>query len=130
MVLNFDFNASYTWAENTTDDSPMPEINPFSISIVLKSPKIFEFSTYIKYTFSDAQTRVDESLNESSSSSWNLISVGLNYSYSPLKFSLAVENLLNELYHQHLSYLRDPFRSGEKVYEMGRTLRLSISFIY
>ena len=39
--------------------------------------------------------------------------------------SLEVENITNTLYYQHLSYLRDPFASGSRVYEPGTTVRLN-----
>jgi iron complex outermembrane receptor protein len=41
-----------------------------------------------------------------------------------------MDNVLDALYSEHLSYQRDAFRSGVRVYEPGRTLsaRLSARF--
>ena len=72
LGLNFGFkwkfiqmNASYTYAQNTTNDSPLSEIQPLSISTSLTSPAFYNTIVYLKHTYDDAQLRVDELLNES-----------------------------------------------------------------
>jgi iron complex outermembrane receptor protein len=132
LGLNFGFewkfirmNTSYTYAQNTTNDSPLSEIQPFSISTTLTSPVFFNSIIYLKHTYNDAQLRVDETLNESTSPAWNKLDIGVMYSAGNFLVSLDVENLTNALYYQHLSYLRDPFASGNRVYEPGTTVRLN-----
>ena len=43
-----------------------------------------------------------------------------------LLVTLEVDNITNELYYQHLSYLRNPFASGASVWEPGVTVTLGV----
>jgi iron complex outermembrane receptor protein len=81
---------------------------------------------YLKHTYNDAQTRVDESLNESTTPAWNRIDIGVMYNAGNILISIDLENLTNTLYYQHLSYLRDPFASGYKIFEPGTSIRLNV----
>lgn len=133
--INFGFdwkfinlNASYTYVQNTTNNSPLSEIQPLSINAKITSPVLYNTTVYLKYTYNDAQTRVDFSLNETTTPAWNRIDVGLLYNAESILISIEVENLTNTLYYQHLSYLRDPFASGNRVFEPGRTVRLNFRF--
>lgn len=132
LGLNFGFewkfiqmNAAYTYAQNTTNDLPLSEIQPLSISTTLTSPVLFNSIVYLKHTYNNAQIRVDEVLNESTTPAWNRIDIGATYSAGTFLISLEIENLTNAFYYQHLSYLRDPFASGAKVFEPGTTVRLN-----
>ncbi len=49
----------------------------------------------------------------------------MSYRLKEARLALEVNNLTNELYYQHLSYLRNPYSSGMRVYEPGRTIRLN-----
>lgn len=121
-------NANYTYAQNQTNDSPLAEIPPLKITTTLLSPEYSGFIGFIKHTYNDAQTRVDFSLSENSTVAWNKFDIGISYLYKNLYLTLEIENITNQLYYQHLSYLRDPFASGANVFEPGRTLRLNIKY--
>lgn len=123
-----EMNASYTYAQNTTNDSPLSEIQPLSISTKLTSPIFFKTLIYIKHTYNDAQTRVDGFLNELTTPDWNRLDIGAVYNADSFLISLEIENLTNALYYQHLSYLRDPFASGSRVFEPGRTVRMNFRY--
>jgi iron complex outermembrane receptor protein len=120
-----DMNVGYTYAQNTTNDTPLSEIPPLNVSTKLTSPAIYSTVLYIKHTYNNAQLRVDETLNESTTPAWNKFDAGVMYSTNSFLVSLEVENITNALYYQHLSYLRDPFSSGKRVYEPGTTVRLN-----
>jgi len=45
-----------------------------------------------------------------------------------VNLALEVENVTDALYTHHLSYLRDPFAAGLRVWEPGRIVRLTASF--
>lgn len=122
---NLEINASYIWAKNTSNESPLSEIPPLSVTTKLISPKYYNFMIYAKHTYNDAQLRIDELLNESSTPAWNRIDLGINYSWTSLSISLDVENILDQEFYQHLSYLRDPFSSMNRVYEPGRVFRVT-----
>ena len=126
--INWNFiemNAGYTYAQNTTYESPLSEIPPLNVSTKLTSPAIYSTVLYIKHTYNNAQLRVDETVNESTTPAWNKFDAGVMYSTDSFLVSLEVENITNALYYQHLSYLRDPFASGNRVYEPGTTVRLN-----
>lgn len=121
-------NAVYTYAQNKTNDSPLAEIPPFKITSTISSPEFSGLSGFVKHTYTDSQNRVDLNLSESSTPSWNKIDLGISYLYQTVRITLEAENITNELYYQHLSYMRDPFASGAKVFEPGRTIRLSVKY--
>ncbi|MCK5617897.1 MAG: hypothetical protein KAJ17_00780 [Candidatus Krumholzibacteria bacterium] len=43
-----------------------------------------------------------------------------------LLVALEVDNMTDELYYQHLSYLRNPLASGASVWEPGMTVTLGV----
>jgi iron complex outermembrane receptor protein len=123
-----DATASYSWAKNNTDNTPMSEIAPFSIITTIKSPKLNNIFAYLKHTYNDAQHRTSEIPDEWSSPSWHRVDMGLSYTYKSLRISAEMENINNSRYYQHLSYLRNPFSSGDQVYEPGRSLRINLFY--
>lgn len=122
---NIDFNLSYVWAKNNSNDTPLAEIPPLSIKTKLISPTLYNFNVYLRHTYNDAQTRIDENLNERTSGAWNKIDFGISYNWSNLNISLDIENVLDNNYFQHLSFLRDPFMANNQVYEPGRVFRIT-----
>lgn len=122
---NLEINASYIWAKNTSNESPLSEIPPLSITTKIISPMYHNFIIYAKHTYNDAQLRIDELLNESSTPAWNRIDLGFIYSWSSFNISVDIDNILNQEFYQHLSYLRDPFSSMNRVYEPGRVFRVT-----
>jgi iron complex outermembrane recepter protein len=47
--------------------------------------------------------------------------------YRRFSFAAGVDNLLDRFYYDHLSFQRDPYRSGVRIPEPGRTLYLNVS---
>lgn len=121
-----DMNAGYTLAQNVTNDNPLSEIPPLRITTILTSPEVYNLSLYIRHSYNDAQTRIDETLKESTTPAWNKADLGATYSAGSFLIALEVNNITNANYYQHLSYLRNPFASGVQVYEPGTTVRLNI----
>jgi len=54
------------------------------------------------------------------------VSAGLRQ--GPLRLTVGLANAFDRLYTDHLSYQRDPFRSGVRVPEPGRSLFANASF--
>lgn len=123
-----DLNFSYTYGENLTDDSPLSEIRPFESTLTLRSPKFWELTLFANVTYEAEQTRVDVMLNESITSAWYKADIGIRYELDYLKINLMVENVTNQLFYKHLSYLRNPFASGADVFEPGRNVYLSFTY--
>lgn len=120
------FAAGYTWSQGGPDDTPLAEIPPFYLTYTLTTPRIARGAAYWRHTYNDAQTRVDVALSELTTASWHRFDIGVNYDMTPFRLSVEVENITDEFYTQHLSYVRDPFSAGRRVYEPGRTLRANV----
>ena len=70
--------------------------------------------------YSAAQNHVDTDLRESPTPSYAVANVRVGGSVNRVRLSVGVSNLFDRTYVEHLSYQRDPFRTGVKVYEPGR----------
>jgi len=123
-----DVNASYTFAQNVTNENPLSEIPPLRITTTLTSPEFYNLVLFLRHSYNDAQTRIDETIKETSTPAWNKVDLGATYSIGSFLIALELNNITNADYYQHLSYLRNPFASGVQVYEPGRTIRLSLRF--
>jgi outer membrane receptor protein involved in Fe transport len=124
----FELNASYTYGNNETDNSPLIEIVPLQVISKLSTPKLFNIKIYLKHTYQNAQARVDERLFETKSRTWNRFDVGLTGKFENIIYSLDIENILNLSYNKHLSYVRDPFSSKYTVYEPGINVRVNFRY--
>jgi iron complex outermembrane receptor protein len=118
----------YTWAQNQETRSPLSEIYPLRLEGTLTTPAFYGFSALGRVTYHARQGRVDMDLDETPTPSWVKIDLGVDYRLESLLFLFEVDNLTNELYTQHLSYMRNPFSSGARVIEPGRFFRFSIRY--
>jgi iron complex outermembrane receptor protein len=78
--------------------------------------------------FAADQERVDTSLSEARTPGWGVINASAGLRQGRLRVTLGITNALDRLYTDHLSYQRDPFRSGVRVPEPGRGLFANASF--
>jgi len=60
-------------------------------------------------------------LRETPTAAFALANLTLGWKRGPVTVTAAAGNLLDARYLEHLSYQRDPFRTGSRVYEPGRT---------
>ncbi len=116
----------YNWAKRAAENAPLAEIAPFHAAYTITSPPVGNGRFYWRHTYNDAQSRVALDLGETRSDSWHRFDAGMEFLWASLRFNLEVENVFDELYANHLSYLRDPFASGGRVYEPGRSVRFSV----
>ena len=124
-ILNL--GANYTLGRNLTDNKPLSEIPPLHVTLEL-SRKIGKAKPYLVLNYEDAQVRVNPDLGQTPTPSWYTVDVGLNVNFGMFTLDISVENLTNQEYYRHLSYLRDPFSSGRKVYDPGRKLNIWARF--
>ena len=75
-----------------------------------------------------SQTRVDSSLGERATPAWAIANLTTGVRHGRLSIAAGVANLLDTYYVEHLSYQRDPFRSGLRVAEPGRQLFANMSW--
>jgi iron complex outermembrane receptor protein len=80
--------------------------------------------------FAAAQTHVDTDLLETTSPGWGIANLRAGFTFGSFGLTAGVENLFGRLYREHLSYQRDPFRSGVKVPEPGRNVFVNLSWRY
>jgi iron complex outermembrane receptor protein len=76
---------------------------------------------------SSRQDRVNADLNEAPTPGWAIANAAVGVRRGPLAVTLGATNLFDRTYSPHLSYQRDPFRSGVRVFDPGRSLYLNAS---
>jgi len=77
---------------------------------------------------SATQNRVDSDLREQKTSGWAIVNLKAGLSYRGLTLNAGVENLFDKKYYSYLSYVRNPFATGVKVPEPGRSFYVSASY--
>ena len=78
--------------------------------------------------FTGAQNKVDANLLEEPTPGHELANLRIGINLKKVRFWLGMNNVFNRLFFEHLSYQRDPFRSGVRVYEPGRNFFLNADF--
>ncbi len=79
---------------------------------------------------SAAQTHVDRSLGETPTPAYAAANLSGGVRRGRLAVTVGVANLLDAYYVEHLSYQRDPYRSGVRVAEPGRNAFTSLSWTF
>lgn len=122
--------ASWNWGEQVDSGAALAEIQPLSFTVTAQTPAVGSWVGRARYEHAMKQSRVDASLGEFATEAWNRVDLGIEGALAHWTVMLSVDNLLDETYAQHLSYLRNPFRAGVQVLEPGRSFRLAASFRY
>jgi iron complex outermembrane receptor protein len=78
--------------------------------------------------FAAAQKNVDTDLNEEETPGYGILNLHLGVRRGGLSLTVGIGNLFDRAYMEHLSYQRDPFRSGVRVPEPGRNVFANIAF--
>ncbi|HSD65923.1 MAG TPA: TonB-dependent receptor, partial [Vicinamibacteria bacterium] len=76
----------------------------------------------VEGVFAADQDRVDASLGEARTPGWGTVNASAGVRRGRLRVTVGLANAFDRLYVDHLSYQRDPFRSGVRVPEPGRSL--------
>ncbi|MCL4818956.1 MAG: TonB-dependent receptor [Vicinamibacteria bacterium] len=82
----------------------------------------------VEGVFAADQSRVDASLSEAATPGWGTLNLSAGYRHGRLRLTIGLTNAFDRLYSEHLSYQRDPFRSGFRVPEPGRSLFANASY--
>jgi len=77
---------------------------------------------------SAAQTRVDRSLGEAETPSYAIANLTAGLRRGRVSVAAGIANLFDTYFVEHLSFQRDPFRSGLRVAEPGRNLFVNASW--
>ncbi len=110
-------------------DKDIAEIPPLRVRTALRYDN-GRFFGEIETVASATQSKVDSDLNETETSGYGVVNLKVGGEYKGFRIVAGVENLLDKLYYEHLSYLRDPFSSGVKLPEPGRSFYLNVSYSF
>lgn len=80
--------------------------------------------------FAGRQDRVDLDLLETATPGYAILNLKAGINFRQYTLRVGLDNLFDKSYFEFLSYQRDPFRSGVRVMEPGRTFYLSLSYRY
>ncbi|GBC88101.1 Vitamin B12 transporter BtuB [bacterium HR13] len=109
--------------------SKVAEVPPLKARLALRYDRGWYFGE-IESVLSATQYRVDTDLKEQRTSGYAILNLKVGGSYRGLSITAGVDNLLDKKYYDYLSYQRDPFRSGVKVPEPGRTFYVNASYAF
>ncbi|MGB3209593.1 MAG: TonB-dependent receptor [Desulforhopalus sp.] len=118
---------SYVRGENTDTDQPLAEIPPLSGSVSLRYDNGSYFAE-VTERFAAEQDRVDTSLNEEETAGWGVTDLKAGINWQRWDLIGGINNVFDKFYLSHLSYQRDPFKSGVKVPEMGLFVYFNLSY--
>jgi iron complex outermembrane receptor protein len=74
-----------------------------------------------------AQQNVATALQEVATPGFAVLNLRVGLRWRPVVLTAGVENVFDAFYAEHLSFQRDPFRSGVRVHEPGRTVSLNVA---
>jgi iron complex outermembrane recepter protein len=120
---------SYTHGDDRTNHQPLLEVAPLAVAGSLRWDN-GTFFVELEERWSARQDRVATSLQEAPTAAWYVTNAKLGVQARGFKVFAGVQNILDKDYVEHLSYLRDPFASGVKVPEPGRTVYANAQYVY
>jgi len=131
LPLNLFLSGSlaYTEGEDRDSNEPLAEMPPLSGTAAIR----YDVDTWffeIQERFADNQGRVNDDLNEEETSGWGVTDLKAGANLKHWKIFAGVNNLFDKYYVTHLSYQRDPFRTGVKVPETGAFAYLTVMYQY
>jgi iron complex outermembrane receptor protein len=107
----------------------LSEIPPLSGRLAVRYD-VGRYFAEVEGAFASAQDDVDEDLEEATTPGWGVCNFKAGARWKGFSLTLSANNLFNRYYVEHLSYQRDPFRSGVRVPEPGRNFTVFLSWRY
>ena len=131
------FSGGVSYARGAKDPNPayfifnpnLAEIPPLRSRAALRYGTKFFFAE-LEGVFAQAQGRVDTDLKEQRTPGYASMNFKLGVHAGKLNLAAGVDNLLDRFYYEHFSFQRDPFRSGVRVPEPGRSVFLTCSYSF
>jgi iron complex outermembrane recepter protein len=108
------------------DETNLPEIPPARARMRLRYDNA-RWNAVAEIAGASRQDRVAVQLHETATPGHAVMSVRGGLRMRRLSVTAAVDNLFDAAYAEHLSYQRDPFRNGVRLFEPGRTASLSLA---
>lgn len=120
---------SYVRGENDDTDEPLAEMPPLTGNVSLRYD-VNRWFLELAGRFAARQTRTADELGETKTAGWGVADLKGGVNLGEWMITGGVNNLFDKHYYNHLSYQRDPFRSGLKVPETGAFTYLTVSYRY
>lgn len=116
---------------------PEPSLNIFSTNLPEMPP--VRSRTTLRYdigsywveaegVFAGPQDNVDTDLLETPTPGYGIANARAGINFNRISVAFGVHNVFDRFYYENLSYYRDPFRSGTRVYEPGRNVFINLSY--
>jgi iron complex outermembrane receptor protein len=112
--------------EEGIESSYVAEIPPHAARAALRYENDRAFGE-AEGVFAARQDRVDTDLGEKETPGYGIANVRAGTRFGWLQLTVAIYNVFDRQYVEHLSYQRDPFRSGARVPEPGRSMAITTS---
>jgi iron complex outermembrane receptor protein len=109
------------------DAGDLPEIPPIKAQVRLRFDT-GRVATTAELVGAARQSRVDATLLEESTPGYATLNLRARVRLARAYATIGVDNIFDQAYIEHLSYQRDPFRSGARIYEPGRTLSANLEW--
>jgi iron complex outermembrane receptor protein len=118
-----------TKPEKNIRSSRVAEIPPLKTRLALRYDKGTYFGE-VETILSATQYRVDTDLNEQRTSGYGVVNVKVGGNFKGLTINAGIDNVFDKKYYEYLSYQREPFATGVKVPEPGRTFYINASYTF
>ena len=105
----------------------LPEIPPLSWRSVLRFDNGRVWGE-LEGIVAARQSKVDTLLMEEPTGGHELVNTRVGVTLNEVRIWLGLNNMFDSRFLEHLSYFRDPFRSGVRVYEPGRNLFVNVDY--
>jgi iron complex outermembrane receptor protein len=118
-----------TKPEKNIRSSRVAEIPPLKTRLALRYDRGMYFGE-VETILSATQNRVDTDLREEKTSGYGVVNIKVGGNFKGFTLNAGVDNVFDKKYFEHLSYQRDPFATGVKVPEPGRTFYVNVSYTF
>ena len=105
----------------------LPEMPPLKVRTALRYGNRIWFAE-AEGVAANAQRLADTDLGETPTAGYAIANLKFGLHVKRMTLTLGVDNLFDRYYREHLSFQRDPFRTGIRVPEPGRNLFVSVGY--
>lgn len=110
-------------------DPDLAEIPPLKSRAALRYGSRIFFAE-VEGIAARAQRRVDSDLRELATPGYAVINLKTGVHHRRVQAAIGLDNVTNRFYYEYCSFQRDPFRSGAKVPEPGRSAYVNLSVLF
>lgn len=137
LTRGFSFTGNVSHSIGISDPKPesgiyntnMPEMPPFRGTAALRYVHKYSFAEF-GALLANRQNRVDRNVLETPTAGYAVFNVKAGVMYRKLRVNFGANNLFDRFYYQNLSYVRDPFTTGIRLPEPGRSFFGEIKLLF